>query len=91
MATVYQVEEWKVNIPTFNNAEVYADITVSETAVTRVDKVHVVFIDPQEQVQEQWRYLNTVPTLLEQEILEALNKTQIHEILEFIEEAQAEE
>lgn len=91
MTTVYQVEEWKVNIPTFNNAEVYADITVSETAVTRVDKVHVVFIDPEERVQEQWRYLNTVPTLLEQEILEVLNKTQIHEILEFIEEAQEEE
>lgn len=84
--TLHQIEEWKVGIPTFNNADVYVDISVSDTAVEKVNKVHVVFTDPEDEVQEQWRYLNTVPTLLEREILQVLNESQIDEILEFIED-----
>lgn len=85
------IEEWMVPIPTFDNAEVYADIVLTDNEVTRVTKVQIAFTDPEDEVQEQWRYLNTVPTLLEKQIVETLNSEHLHEILEFIKEEEEEE
>lgn len=84
------IEEWMVPVPTFDNAEVYADIVLADNQVIRVSKVHVVFTDPEDEVQEQWRYLNTVPTVLEKQIVETLNGEYLHEILEFIKEEEEE-